>query len=307
MDQVKIKRANIRFFGKTYNKSEIFAGFLFTLPVLVLGIVFIILPIIISLGYAFTDANLLKLDQVEIVGLSQFSRMFHDPLLLTAFKNTLRFVVIVVPLQLTLSLLLALILNSRIKLNTFFRWAFFIPVMLSLAVTSMLWMNLLNEESGLINSILMSLGFDEQTFLSNPNRALNIIIIISAWQGAGYQMLIFLSGLKNIPSSLYEAAEIDGANSYNRFKHVTLPMIKPTFSFVIITMLIGAFRLFTQPLIMTKGGPLDSTMTMSYYIYQQGIMFRDVGYSSAVALIYTVFLAAITLTIRKVLDKDNTV
>jgi len=307
MNQAKIQRANIRFFGKSYNKSEIFAGLLFTLPVLILGVIFIILPIIVSLGYAFTDANLLKLDQVQIVGFSQFSRIFSDPLLLIAFKNTLRFVVTVVPLQLTLSLVLALILNSRIKLNTFFRWAFFIPVMLSLAITSMLWMNLLNEESGLINSILMSLGFDEQTFLSNPDRALNIIIIISAWQGAGYQMLIFLSGLKNIPSSLYEAAEIDGANSFNRFKHVTLPMIKPTFSFVIITMLIGAFRLFTQPLIMTKGGPLDSTMTMSYYIYQQGIMFRDVGYSSAVALIYTIFLAAITLTIRKVLDKDNTV
>jgi len=302
----KRNKANIRFFGKSYNKQEFYAGIIFVLPVVVLGIIFIIMPMITSLGYAFTDANLLFMNKASFVGVEQFKKAFKDPMLSKAFKNTLHFVIGVVPLQLTLAMGLALILNSKIRFNMFFRWVFFVPVMLSLAITSMLWMNLLNEDVGLINSLAQTLGFGRQKFLSDPKRAMNIIILISAWQGAGYQMLIFLSGLKNVPVELHEAAEMDGAHAWHRFWHVTMPIIKPTFVFVFLTTLISAFRLFTQPMIMTQGGPLDSTMTMSYYIYQQGITFRNVGYSSAIALIYTVFLAIIALTIRKVFDKDNT-
>lgn len=307
MNEVKHKKANIKVFGKTYNKQEVIASFLFILPVLVLGVIFIILPMFSSLMYAFTDANLLKLDQVKFVGFDQFIKVFKDPMVLKSFKNTLYFVIITVPVQLMVAMGLALILNSKIKFNGFFRWAFFVPVMLSLTVTAMLWMNLLNEDAGLINSLLMSLGFDKQTFLSNPKRAMNIIIIMSVWQGAGYQMLIFLSGLKNISKDLYEASEIDGANAWQRFIRIVLPSMKPTLVFVLLTTLISAFRIFTQPMIMTQGGPLDSTMTMSYYIYQQGITFRNVGYSSAIAMTFTIFMSIIALLIRKFLDKDNTV
>ena len=179
--------------------------------------------------------------------------------------------------------------------------------MLSLAVTSMLWINLLNEQDGLINALLEAIGLSRQLFLSDPEQAMDLIVIISAWQGAGYQMLIFLSALKNIPKELYEASSIDGANKIQQFWRITLPSIKPTFSFVLITMMIGAFRLITQPMIMTRGGPIDRTLTMSYYIYLQGINFRDVGYSSAIALLYTIFMATIALTLRKVFEKDNTV
>jgi fructooligosaccharide transport system permease protein len=306
MNVRKQKSANIRLFKQVYNKQEFYTGILFVLPVILLGFIFIILPMISSLAYAFTDANLLSMNNIKIVGLDQFIKAFNDPMLVITMKNTIYFVVRVVPLQLTLSMILALILNSKIKFNVFFRWVFFVPVMLSLAITSMLWMNLLNEDAGLINSLSIALGFGPQKFLSDPNRAMNIIILISAWQGAGYQMLIFLSGLKNIPAELMEAGEMDGANAWHRFWIITMPTIKPTFVFVLLTTLISAFRLFTQPLIMTRGGPLDSTMTMSYYIYQQGITFRNVGYSSAIALIFTVFLATIALTLRKILDKDNT-
>ena len=205
------------------------------------------------------------------------------------------------PRQLCVSLGLALILNTKIKANTFFRWAFFVPVMLSLAVTSFLWGNLF-EHDGLINAILIKLGIGEQPFLDDPGQAMGIIIFISIWQGAGYQMLIFLSGLKNIQPEIYEAASLDGANAAQRFFYITIPNILPTFSFVLITMLIGAFRLITQPMIMTQGGPEDGTMTMSYYIYQQGITFRDVGYSSAIAMIYTIFMSVIALTLRKVME-----
>ena len=165
------------------------------------------------------------------------------------------------------------------KGNTFFRWAFFAPVMLSLAVTSMLWINLLNEQDGLINAILTMIGLPKEKFLGDPKMAMDLIVLISAWQGAGYQMLIFLSGLKNIPKEMYEAASIDGANKRQQFFRITLPSIRPTFSFVLITMLIGAFRLITQPMIMTQGGPINKTLNDVLLYYQQGITYRDVGYS----------------------------
>ena len=297
----KRKSRYYRFLGRTYKKDNTVVGILFTLPAIVLGCIFVIAPIVVSLSYSFTDAYLLRLDEIHFVGFDQFEKVFKDGFLWNAFGNTMVFVVITVPVQLCVALGLALILNSKIKANTFFRWAFFVPVMLSLAVTSFLWGNLF-EQDGLINALLIKLGIGEQPFLDDPGQAMGIIIFISIWQGAGYQMLIFLSGLKNIQPEIYEAASLDGANATQRFFYITIPNILPTFSFVLITMLIGAFRLITQPMIMTQGGPEDGTMTMSYYIYQQGITFRDVGYSSAIAMIYTIFMSAIALTLRKVMD-----
>ena len=224
-----------------------------------------------------------------------------------ALGNTCLFVVLAVPLQLGVALGLALLLNKDVKCNTFFRWAYFCPVMLSLAVTSFLWMNLLNEQEGLFNGLLMSLGMKKNQNFLGSDYGMFSIIVVSVWQGAGYQMLIFLSGLKNIEPALYEAASLDGANKWQQFVHITLPAILPTTSFVLVTMLIGAFRLITQPMIMTPQGAADvtgreTTSTMSWYIYQQGLISGKVGYSSAIALVYTVFLAAIALTLRKVMD-----
>ncbi len=297
----KRKNRYYTFLGKTYKKDDTIVGLCFILPALILGCIFVITPIVISLAYSFTDAYLLRLDEVQAVGFDQFVKVFKDGFLWNAFGNTMVFVVITMPVQLCVALGLALILNTKIKANTFFRWAFFVPVMLSLAVTSFLWGNLF-EHDGLINAILIKLGIGEQPFLDDPGQAMGIIIFISIWQGAGYQMLIFLSGLKNIQPEIYEAASLDGANSVQRFFYITIPSIMPTFSFVLVTMLIGAFRLITQPMIMTQGGPEDGTMTMSYYIYQQGITFRDVGYSSAIAMVYTIFMSAIALTLRKVTE-----
>lgn len=303
----KPKKKYYKLFGKVYKKSDTLVGVAFCLPAIILGAIFVLTPIAISLGYAFTDANLLELNNVHFVGFDQFALAFKDARFLTALKNSMIFVVCVVPLQLVVALGLALILNTKIRGNTFFRWAFFVPVMLSLAVTSMLWMNMLDPESGIINQFLETIGIGRQNFLKDPDQALFIIIFMSAWQGAGYQMLIFLSGLKNVPKEVYEAAGIDGANKRVTFFKITLPSIKQTFAFVFVTMLIGAFRMITQSMIMTGGGPLDATLTMSYYIYKQGIEFRNVGYSSAIALIYTIIMSVVALTCRKILEKDNTI
>lgn len=306
---VKVKaprKSTYHFFGKKYSKQETIIGWLFLIPAVILGIIFIILPMIVSLSYSFTNAELLSINSAKFVAFQNFEQAFKDPILRKAFGNTMKFVVMVIPLQFIVAFLLALILNTKIKGNTFFRWAFFVPVMLSLAVTSMLWMNLLNEQDGLINSLLNMIGIGRQTFLSDPNKAMVIIVIISAWQGAGYQMLIFLSALKNIPRDVYEASAVDGANKWQQLWYITIPSIAPTMSFVLVTMLIGAFRLMTQPMIMTGGGPMDSTMTMSYYIYKQGIDYGQVGYSSAIAFLYTIFMATIAIILNKVTGKDNT-
>ena len=280
----KRSKGQYRLFGTEYSLRETIAGLSFLAPCFLLSVVFVFLPIAISLSYAFTDANMLRLDSVNFIGFDNFVRLFQDASIGKALTNTLIFVGCV---------------------NTFLRWAFFCPVMLSLAVTSMLWMNLLNPQEGLINALILALGGNPMMFLEDPDQAMGCIIFISAWQGAGYQMLILLSGLKNIPKELYEAAEIDRASKWQQFLNVTLPGLKPTMVFVLITMIIGAFRICVQPMIMTDGGPLDSTLTMSLYIYKQGVEYRDVGYSSAIAMVYTVIIAAVSLTLRKVLGGDN--
>ena len=300
------KRKNFyRFCGNTYSREDTIVGWLFLLPATVLGIIFVITPMVISLSYAFTDANLLRLDDVNWIGFYNFKRIISDNTAKKAFFNSLEFVVKVVPLQLGLALGLALLLNTQKRASTFWRWIFFSPVMLSLAVTSFLWLNLLNPQSGLMNELLGIFNIPPQQFLKSPSQAMDVIVLISAWQGAGYQMLIFLAALKNVPPELYEAASIDGATRRTKFLYITFPSILPTFSFVLITMLISAFRLIVQPMIMTNGGPVDSTLTVSLYIYRQGITFRDVGYSSAIAMVYTIIIAAVALGLKRLFREET--
>lgn len=299
------RKGHFRFLREEYSIRESLTALAFVLPALLLSIVFVILPIVISLLFAFTDANMMTINRFNWVGFETIARVFDDPRVGQALRNTLYFVAGVMPLQFLTALGLALLLNHVSHGNTFLRWAFFCPVMLSLSVTSMLWMNLLNRTDGLINTFLLALGASPVAFLENPETAMPCIIFVSAWQGAGYQMLILLSALQNIPKELYEAAEIDRANKWQRFLNVTLPGIKPTMVFVFITMLIGAFRICVQPMLMTPGGLNGATMTMSYFIYNQAQEYGNFGYSSAVALVYTFLIASVSLLLRKVLGGDN--
>jgi transmembrane permease msmF len=296
-------KKKFKLFGKTYEKTEVLTAAGFMLPAVVLGIIFVMLPIVLSLMFAFTDANMLRLDKINYVGLKNFIQLFSkDELALTSLKNSLFFTVCVVPLHFSISLGLACLLNKQRFMKTFFRWIFFIPNMLSLAVLSLLWSNLFGQ-TGVINSFIVAMGGTAQGFLEDPNQAMICIIFISAWAGAGYQMILFLGAMQAIPKDYYEAAEIDGCIGTKAFWYITLPQLIPTLGFVIITMLIGAFRLIVQPMIMTGGGPLDSTLTVSYYIYRQGITFREVGYSSAIALVYTFIISFVALNLRRVFRK----
>lgn len=273
-------------------------------PACLLAFFFILLPILYSLGYGFTDYNLLKPSVAKFVWFKNFTDAFNEILkggkLAMALKNTAFFVVLVVPLQIILALVLALFCNVNIKGRGIFKVCFFTPVVVSLTVTSYLWSELLSpSETGMMNSLLGLFGIPPQDFLNNPDTTMLWIVIVSAWQGCGYQMLIFSSALTGIRKDLYEAARMDGCNAWQRFIKVTLPGLKPTLLYVLITVFVGACRIMIQPMLMV--GYQDNSVTLSYYMYQEGYAFRHVGYSSAIALLMTIFIGTITFIQRKVL------
>lgn len=291
--------------GTKYHFRQALTAFLLLLPATALAYFFILLPIVYSLGYAFTNYRILRKNTViEWVGFQNFQDAFEEIAdhgwLFHAVKNTALFVVLVVPIQILLALAMALFCNVKAKGNGFFKVCFFIPVAVSLAVTSFLWAELLSpSKTGFMNSILGLFGLPPQDFINNPSMTMIWIVIISAWQGAGYQMLIFLSGLTGIKKELYEAARLDGCNAFQRFLRVTLPGLKPTLVYVLITVFIGACRIMVQPMLMV--GFQENSVTLSYYMYQMGFSRKLAGYSSAIALLMTIFIGAITLIQRKLL------
>jgi fructooligosaccharide transport system permease protein len=274
-------------------------------PALLLLLLFLIIPAIMSVYYAFTDYYLLTPDTRKFVGIDNFINLFKDPIFLKSLANTLKFVVWVIPLQIGAALGLALLLNKQRKANTFFKVAYFSPVVMSLVVISVLWLYLLNPNEGIINNVLTYFGVSAQPFLTSPKQAMFTIVFVSAWQGAGFQMLIFLAGLQNIPGDVYEAAQLDGMNKWQRFIYITLPLLKPTSIFIFITTLIGAFKLLVQPMVMTQGGPVNSTMTVVYYIYQTGFTDRMVGYASSIALLFGTIIGLVTLAQRKLVKEED--
>ncbi len=280
-------------------------GYSFLAPALILLGIFLVIPVGMVIYYTFTDYYLLTPDERKFVGFENFIRLTKDPIFLKSFLNTLKFVVWIIPVQLGAALGMALIVNKKRKGNMFFKVAFFAPVVMSLVVISILWLYLLNPNSGLLNAILNKVGIASQPFLTSPKQAMYAIVFVSAWQGAGYQMLLFLGGMQNIPQDVYEAAELDGFSKWAQFRYIMMPLLKPTALFVLLTTLISAFKLIVQPMVMTQGGPLNSTITMVYYIYQQGFTDRLVGYSSSIALVFTTLIGMISLVQRRVLKEDD--
>lgn len=288
--------------SRKYRLRTSATAYIMLLPAVLLAFLFILLPILYSLGYAFTDYYLLTPNDIDFIGFDNFRDVFREigekGTLYRAIINTVIFVVGVVPLQIGMALGLALFTNRKVRGVKIFKVCFFAPVVISLSVTSFLWLQILSpSETGLLNSFLGLFGAKPHDWLRDPKTAMLWIIILSAWQGCGYQMLIFTSGLSNIRDDLYEAAALDGANAWQKFKTVTWPGLRSTFVYIIITVFIGACRVMTQPMLMT--GYQDHTVTLSYYMYTKGYTDRWVGYSSAVALIMTIVIGTITLIQRR--------
>lgn len=278
-------------------------GMAFFGPALVLMAIFLFIPMVLTVIYSFTDYFALAPDLTHFVGLSNYVALFEDSLFITAFANTLKFVVLIVPLQMGLGFGLALAINKISYCKKYFKVAFFVPVVMSLAVVSTLWMQIYSSE-GILNSLLSWFGVDPQPFIYGSSQALPSIAFMSVWQGAGYQMIIFLGGLQAISPSLYEAAEIDHAGAWGKFIHVTLPELKPITVYVFITITISAFKMIVQPMIMTGGGPSYSTYTMLYDIYETGTVNWELGLASAMAVILIIFVVILTV-IQSILTRDK--
>lgn len=284
-------------------KSERKAAYLFIIPAVVLLAAFLLYPALQTVRYAFTDYNIMRPDRIKFCGLNNFIELFQDKDFWIAVKNTLHFTILVVPFQTVLALALALLISSRRKGVSLFRAAYFSPQVTSMVVVAILWTVLYNSNpsSGLLNALLVNLGMEPCGFLNDPKTAMNSITFMSAWQGAGYQMMIFLAGLQGIPKDQYEAASIDGAGKIKSFLYVTLPGLKNVISYVIMITVIQAMKLFTQPYVMTKGGPQNATRTLVYYVYEQGFQKRNFGYACAVAAVFFVIVISLSIGMKKII------
>jgi ABC-type sugar transport system permease subunit len=285
--------------------KEAVAGIVFVLPAVIFICVFLVLPALLAFGYSFQQYNMLKPAQKVFIGLTNYIDVLKNPAFYKSLFNTVYFAAIVVPLQTIVALGLALLVNKKLKTSKIARICFFSPVVTSMVVVAILWTFLYNKDSGLINSLLNSIGIQSQPFLLSEKQAMNSIIFMSIWQAAGYQMMIFLAGLQDVPEELYEAASLDGCNWWDKFKNVTLPCIKNVSSFVILITTIQAFKLFTQPYIMTGGGPNESTKTLAYMIYEQGFQYRNVGYSCAIAVIFFLVILIVSGAVKKICNVNG--
>ena len=284
-------------------KSQSLLGMAFFGPALVLLTIFLFLPMILTLIFSFTDFFALNPSLAHFVGLDNFIQIFRDEEFRRAFINTVCFVIIIVPLQGLGSLGLALLINKVTYCKKYFKVAFFLPVVMSLAVVSTVWVQIYSPE-GILNSILGNFGISPQPFINSASQALPSIAVMSAWQGVGYQMIIFLGGLQAINPALYEAADMDHATPWQKFKDITLPELKPLCIFVFITITIGAFRMLVQPMVMTGGGPSHSTYTMVYDIYETGTVNWEIGLASTMAIVFAIFVMVLTV-IQTVATRDK--
>ena len=283
-------------------RDERVAAYVFVAPAVILLIAFLVVPMIYTVYFSGFKYQIMRPDAMKFIGLENYQKLFSDKNFWLALKNTVYFTVIVVPCQCVLALALALLVSKKFRGVAVFRTMYFAPQLTSMVVISVLWSVLYNANpnTGLINSILVSLGMSPIKFLSDASTAMNSIIFMSAWQGAGYQMMIFLAGLQGIPRDQYEAASVDGATKFKQFLYITIPGLKGTIKYVIMITMIQAMKLFTQPYIMTQGGPKNSTKTLVYYIYTQGFQKGNFGYACSIAAVFFVIVVCMSMAMKKV-------
>lgn len=277
-------------------QREALTGWLFVSPALIGFGIFTFGAILYSLYLSFTDYNLLG--SPEWLGLENYIRAFtNDQYFYQYFGNTFYFALVLVPVVLVISLFLAILINKKVgKIAKAYRVALFLPSITSTVAVSMVWLWIFNPDMGIMNNFLTAIGFhNPPMWLSDPEWSKPALIIMRVWQMSGYYMLLFLAGLQTIPETLYEAAEVDGASSWQKFRRITVPMLSNTTFVVVILLVIESFNMFESIFVMTEGGPLGSTSTIMYYIYEQGFMSYNMGYASALAWIFFALILVFTL------------
>ena len=282
-------------------------GWALAAPALAVILVFFAVPVVIGLALSLTDFDLYALadlSTLRFVGLDNYARLLHTPLFWQAFGNTLYFVAVGVPVSIGLSLGAALLLHARVaKWQALFRTALFAPVVTTVVAVAVIWRYLLHTRYGLINQALGTLGIDPVDWLGNPHWSMPAIILFAAWKNFGYNMVILLAALQAVPRELYESARVDGAGSLRQFSDLTFPMLTPTLAMVGIMTLAGYFQLFAEPYVMTQGGPLRSTVSVLYFMYEEGFRWWNLGYASAVAFLLFLIIFAVSALLWR-FDRD---
>jgi multiple sugar transport system permease protein len=285
------------------------AAWLFLAPALLVLGVFFLLPVIGAFGLSLTDYDLYALADIRnlrFVALQNYWALLQRPLFWSALGHTAYFVVVGVPLSMGASLGAALLLNSPLaRCKPFFRTALFAPVVTTVVATAVIWRYLFNTRYGWMNHLLGGLGIQPVDWLGDPHWAMPTIILFAVWKNFGYNMIIFLAGLQAVPPDLYEAARIDGASAWRQFRHITLPMLKPTVLMVAILTVSGYFQLFAEPYVMTEGGPLQSTVSVLYLMYDEGFKWWNLGSASAVAFLLFLIMFAVTMLMLKLARRGN--
>ncbi len=278
-----------------FQAKDALQGYIFALPWIIGLFAFIAGPMLASLFFSFTEYSVL--DRPKWIGLENYQRaFFDDDLFYTSMWRTFYYAILVVPLTLVGSLLLAMLLNQQLVGRNIYRTLFFIPHLTPEVAMAVIWLWLLNPHMGPFNYILQSIGLPEFPFLTDRDTVIPSLALIAFWAGmGGNRMLIFLAGLQGVPNDLYEAADIDGATRFAKFRHVTLPMISPTMLFNLILGIIGAMKVFNIAFVATRGGPAYGSWFFALHIYQQAFEFYRLGYGSALAWIFAVVLIVFTL------------
>jgi multiple sugar transport system permease protein len=289
-------------------RREVVAGYLFALPFLALFLVFTIGPVLASFLMSFTDLRSSDVRHplaVAPVGLDNYTKLLSDETFHKAAFNTAYFVVIGVPLTMGLALAVAIGLNTGItRFRTLFRVGYYLPVVTSIVAVAVVWRFLLEPDSGIVNTLLGYVGIDGPAWLKSETWAMPSLIVMSAWRNMGSLVVICLAGLQIVPKEMMEAASIDGAGAWGRFRHITLPMMRPTLLFGGVVTMIGYLQFFEEPFVMTQGGPLDSTLSAAYYTYKQ-FGFGNYSYASAMSYALFAVIALVTALQFKLLGNKD--
>ena len=292
-----------------YRQKETRTAWLFSTPAIILLVLFLIVPFIWAIWLSFTNQRLIPNLNIptEFVGLRNYIRLFQDDTFKRGLLNNFYFIAVVVPIQTSLALALAMLINQQLKGMNIFRTIYFGPVVTAMTVVSIVWTLLYNPGEGLINAFLQAISFGKlgpYNWLMDTKLVFPAIMLLSVWQGVGFQMVIYLAGLQEIPHSLYEAAQVDGANSWQQFKCITLPQLRNTTIFVVLSTTIMAFKLFDQVKVMTNGGPQNASMTTMVYVVEMGWGQLKVGYASAISIVFFIIVLLVSL-IQRYLTREK--
>ncbi len=277
-------------------------GYVFISPYVLFLLVFTAYPLIFSFYLVFHRWDLIT--PPDFVGLKNFFFLLHDADFWQALLNTLVFLVIHIPLQIIFSIVIAMVLAEKIIAKTFFRAAFFLPVIISGAVVTILWQKLYATDTGIFNHVLTSLGFPPVGWLTSTKLAMPAIAIMATWKNMGFYIILFLAGILSIPGCLYEASKIEGASRWQDFRRITLPLLRPTMLLVVVLSTFGAFSLFIEPYVMTGGGPLNKTMSVVLYMYKHAFLFQHMGYAATVGFALAAVILVVVLVQKKYLGSE---